>query len=97
MDKRTGKTYTSFNFLTRALPIFTEFYNKFYINKVKSVPTDLTLLTPLALAHWILQDGAKGSSGGLYICTDSFNPKDTKRLAQYLINNFQLKVTTATH
>jgi len=44
-----------------------------------------------------MQDGAKGSSGGLYICTYSFNPKDTKRLAQYLINNFQLKVTTATH
>ena len=41
-------------------PIFTEFYNKFYINKVKSVPT---YLTPLALAHWIMQDGAKGSSG----------------------------------
>lgn len=64
LDQRTGNTYTSLNFWTKSLPIFTEFYNQFYINKEKIVPIDLSLLTPLALAHWIMQDGAKGTSGG---------------------------------
>lgn len=95
-DDRTGNTYTSLRFWTKALPLFTEFYPLFYINKVKIVPNNLSLLTPLALAHWISQDGAKGSSGGLYICTDSFTPEDTKRLANKIASLFpdELKLTT---
>lgn len=64
LDKRTGKTYTSRNFWTKSLPFFTEFYNQFYINKVKIVPNDLSLLTPLSLAHLnlIMNDGGKASS-----------------------------------
>lgn len=58
------------------------------------MPTDLSLLTPLALAHWIMQDGGKSSSGGLYLCTDLFNPEDIIRLAKYLQDTYQLKVTT---
>ncbi len=57
-DKRTNVTYTTLSFTTRALPFFTEFYNQFYINNVKVVPESLVLLTPLALAHWITQDGS---------------------------------------
>lgn len=94
LDKRTGKIYVSMNFWTRALPLFTEFYSQFYVNKVKIVPFDLSLLTPLSLAHWIMQDGAKGSSGGLYICTDLFTPEDTRRLAKHLSDSLSLKVTT---
>ena len=36
-DQRTGKTYKSLNFWTRALPILSELYNIFYFNKVKVV------------------------------------------------------------
>jgi len=93
-DKRTGKIYHSLNFWTKALPIFTIFYQQFYIDKVKIVPNDLSLLTPLALAHWIMQDGGKGSSGGLYLCTDCFSSEDTIRIAQYMIDKFNLKLTT---
>ena len=93
LDKRTGKIYTTLSFKTLALPIFTEIYNIFYINNVKIVPLDLSLLTPLALAHWIMQDGGK-SSGGLILATDSFNHLDTQRLANYLANTYGLKVTT---
>lgn len=66
----------------------------FYINKIKVVPQDLSLLTPLALAHWIMQDGAKATSGGLYLCTDLFEAEDTIRLSNYLIKTFNIKVTT---
>jgi hypothetical protein len=41
-----------------------------------------------------MQDGSKGTSGGLYICTDLFSPEDTKRLALFLEQKYSLKVTT---
>ena len=90
VDERTSKTYTSLNFWTKALPIFNEFYHQFYIKKIKIIPIDLTLLTPLALAHWIMQDGAKSTSAGLYLCTDSFIAEDTIRLANYMSNKFSI-------
>lgn len=68
-----------------------EFYTQFYDGKVKIVPSDLSLLTPLALAHLIMQDGARGSGKGLYICTDAFSHDDVKRLTQYLIDRYNLK------
>lgn len=90
-DKRTGKTYTNLNFWTKTLPMLNDFYNIFYINKIKVVPNDLSLLTPIALAHWIMQDGSRGTSRGLYICTDSFTLNDIKHLVDYLKNNYKLK------
>jgi hypothetical protein len=46
IDKRTNKTYKSLNFWTKSLPELTELYNVFYIDKVKVVPKDLSLLSP---------------------------------------------------
>jgi LAGLIDADG DNA endonuclease family len=51
LDLRTNKKYTSLNFWTRSLPIFTNFYNIFYEKNIKKVPLNLDLLTPLALSH----------------------------------------------
>jgi hypothetical protein len=71
--------------------MLTEFYNIFYSNKVKIVPSDLSLLTPLALAHLIMQDGSRGTSRGLYIFTDSFTLQDVQRLSRYLINTYNIR------
>lgn len=90
LDKRTGKTYNSLNFWTKSLPILTELYNIFYFNKIKVVPNDLSLLSPIALAHWIMQDGSRGTCKGLYICTDSFTEKYVKRLVDYIKNRYKL-------
>jgi hypothetical protein len=72
-----------------------EFYLSFYKvvpqKKVKIVPLDLSLLTPLALAQWVMQDGSRGTSKGLYLCTDSFTHDDVKRLSKYLINKYDIK------
>lgn len=68
-----------------------EFYRNFYIGKVKIVPQDLSLLTPLALAHWLMQDGSRGTSKGLYLCTDSFTYADVERLTHYLMDRYNLK------
>lgn len=91
LDKRTGKTYISLNFWSKSLPDLNEFYYKFYNGKIKTVPLDLTLLTPLALAHWIMQDGSKGSSKGLYLCTDSFTFNEVQRLSIYLNTKYNIK------
>ena len=91
LDKRTGKTYTNLNFWSRALPVLNEFYFKFYNGKVKIVPLDLSLLTPLALAHWLMQDGSRGTSKGLYICTDGFSLADNQRLSQFLSKKYDIK------
>ena len=95
LDKRTGKEYKSLNFWTKTIPILTELYNKFYSNKVKLVATDLSLLTPVAIAHWIMQDGSRGSSKGLYICTDSFTKKEVQQLVDYL--NLKYKINCSVH
>ena len=90
-DKRTGKVYKTLNFWSRSLPLLTELYDLFYKDKVKKVPNDLSLLTPLALAHWLMQDGAKGTCKGLYICTDCFTFTDVQRLTSYLTETYNLR------
>ena len=48
-------------------------------------------MTPLALAHWLMQDGSRGTSKGLYICTDGFMLEDIKRLSQFLSKKYLIK------
>ena len=92
IDKRTGKTYKSLNFWTKALPMLTEFYHSLYFNKVKQLASDLSLLTPLALAHWVAQKGLwQGKS--LYLCTDGFDLLDIQRLKEYWIQKLNIKCT----
>lgn len=94
LDKRTNKIYVTYSFKTKSLPLFTEFYTMFYNDKTKIVPLDLNLLTPVALANLICQDGSFSTSKGIYLCTDSFNPLDVKRLAEYLSIKFKIICTT---
>jgi len=90
IDKRTNKAYKSLNFWTKSLPELTELYNVFYIDKVKVVPRALALLSPIALAHWIMQDGSRSTSKGLYLCTDSFSEAEVKYLAKYLKDRYKI-------
>jgi len=51
-DKRTGKVYSSIKFNTYSLPCFNEYFDLFYPNGQKIVPTNIyILLTPLGLAY----------------------------------------------
>ena len=70
---------------TKAYPCLTIWFNMFYsynsvTNKwVKIVPLDIyNLLTPEALAYWIM--GAGNNWKGLYLCTESFSNYDVNRL-----------------
>lgn len=60
---------------------------------IKRVPDCiLTYLTPLALAIWIMDDGAKVSSG-LKFCTNSFTYEDCLKLSNILFKLYGLKTS----
>jgi hypothetical protein len=93
-----GKLYFGIRFDTRAYPCFTTLFNMFYsynsiTNKwVKIVPLDIyNLLTPEALAYWIMGDGAGNKWKGLYLCTDSFSNYDVNRLINVLLIRYNIR------
>lgn len=73
-NPNTKKYYHAYHFKTISVALFTEFYTMFYLDKVKRVPLNLSLLTPVALAHFIMGDG-------------SFRPTGTQLLAPNLFLN----------
>lgn len=76
-------TYYSLNWLKKA----------WYINGIKHVPTDIaTYLTPLALAIWIMDDGARVGKS-LKLCTNSFSYADCNRLINILYELYNIKAT----
>ena len=88
---RLGNKNIEWQLLTRAMPCITELYHLFYVNPDKKViPQNIyELLTPVALAHWILGDGSAIGSG-LRLGTDSFTIKECVLLINVLIIKFNL-------
>jgi len=89
--------FYTLEFYTRALPCFTEFYNLFYIDGVKIIPKNLIyeLLSPVALANWIMGDG-KAHPFGLTLCTHSFTvpaKREVVQLINVLMVRYQIQCT----
>lgn len=85
-----NKVYFSYKFNTWTYSTFNWLYDAFYINKIKIVPNDIdTLLTPLALAIWIMDDGGVHSSG-MILSTYKFNSHHISLLQKALKKNFDL-------
>lgn len=79
----TTWTYTSFNWI----------YDLWYDNKIKHVPECIDqYMTPLALAIWIMDDGAKIGKG-IKFCTNSFSYNDSLILIKALNKNFNIKAS----
>ena len=95
LDSRTFRNYSSLTLRTRSLPLFTEYYNLFYFYGVKVIPNNIgDLLTPLGLAHWIMQDRSYHKvSKGVALCTDSFQKEEIQLLLSVLQKNFNLICT----
>lgn len=52
---RKGNKYFALEICSRTLPCFNELHNHFYADKTKKIPYEIyELLTPIALAHWIM-------------------------------------------
>lgn len=94
---RLGKRIYDLEFFTRTMPCLTELYYFFYIQGVKKIPLNIyELLTPVALAHLIMGDGASRPHG-LIICTDSYELVDVVRLMNVLIIRYELDCTLRFH
>lgn len=79
----TTWTYTSFNWI----------FELWYDNKIKHVPECIDqYMTPLALAIWIMDDGAKIGKG-IKFFTNSFSYNDCLLLIKALNNNFNIKAS----
>ena len=92
VNKRNNKVYFGLNFFTRSLPCFNEYYSLFYKDNKKIIPCfeDIYyLLTPVALAHWIMGDGQKRELG-LVLCTDSYDITEVICLINVLYIKYNL-------
>lgn len=81
----------AYRFSTRSLPIFTSFYDLFYINKKKTIPKNLEL-DSLSLAVWFMDDGCKSRSS-VYLNTQQFSVVEQNRLIRFLFNQFGIEST----
>ena len=98
VDKRTGKTYTSWSFSTTQQSCFRYYGQLFYDkNGVKKVPRSIArLLKPRSIAYWYMDDGAlkwKGPSKGVRFCTDNFQHHEIELLAKTLTEKYELKTS----
>jgi len=92
-SKRKETNTYALQIFTRSLPCFTELLSIYYPNGIKRIPADIfNLLTPIALAHWIMGDGNKNRHG-LTISTESFSLNDTVRLINVLMIRYRLDCT----
>jgi hypothetical protein len=84
---RNGNVSFNVRLTTRSLPLFYELKQLFYPMGVKLIPEGhimYYLLSPIALAHWIMSDGQSHQSG-LFLCTHSFSIPDVVRLMNVLM------------
>lgn len=96
-DVRYGTTNTSWYFNTVTLPIFYQFAKLFYVRTegtklvTKVIPSNIaSMLTPRALAYWIMDDGFYTKRGGVTLCTDSFSSEEVLLLKSAIEVNFNL-------
>jgi hypothetical protein len=76
-------TYSSFNWI----------YEGFYGEGKKSIPLWIEqYLSPIALAIWIMDDGAWIKNRGIKLCTNCFSLSDVKRLKNILEIKYKLKL-----
>nr|QWC53687.1 LAGLIDADG homing endonuclease [Rhizoctonia solani] len=86
------KIHGSMRFYTYSLPCFNEFYNLFYFEGKKFIPTNIgSLLTLLGLAYWICDDGSfYKSTKTVVLCTESFIMEEVELLISVLNDKWDL-------
>lgn len=94
-DNRTGKVYPALSFKTLSLSCFNEFYELFYHDGKKIVPSNIfDLLTPIGLCYWICDDGSFCNRFRVItLSTHSFSLAEVNLLVNVLNNKFGLKST----
>ncbi|MBI4038326.1 hypothetical protein HY387_01640 [Candidatus Daviesbacteria bacterium] len=88
--KGNGKR-EAYRFATQKLPILTPFYNLFYKNGRKVIPTNLKL-DALSLAIWFMDDGSKSYSS-IYLNTQQFSLDEQIQLINILKKQLGIEST----
>ena len=74
--------------------IYDSFYIKVKDKTIKRIPHWIEeYITPIGLAHWIMQDGSKVKGGGITIATNSFTHEECLFLNKILFKKFNIKST----
>ena len=90
-NKLGNKIFEAYCFNTYSFSSLLWLYKSFYKNKSKVIPNNIyDLITPLALAIWIQDDGT-WKEPGIRIATNSFNLQELELLVLVLNNKFNLK------
>lgn len=97
VDKRNSHVYDHWRFTTNSLPVLDKWRKLFYLGGKKIVPKNIhTLLTPLSLAIWYMDDGFRRSDcRGLYLCTSAYTQGEQYLLQDALRRRFSIQ--TALH
>lgn len=86
--RKSNGNRIAYRFTTRSLPLFTYYYEQFYVNGKKSIPYNLKL-DPLSLAVWFMDDGARSRSS-IYLNTQQFSLLEQSFLQKILLEQFGL-------
>jgi len=99
-DKRKDNSVTRYNYkltlftFTNLHWIYEGFYHKVNNVTVKKIPIWIgEYITPIGLAHWIMQDGSRQKRQGITLATYSFTEQECILLAKILSNKFNLKTS----
>ena len=94
LDPRTEKKYSHVMFNTRTSSRFSELHEIFYRDRRKLIPKNIVEIfnSPIALATWYLDDGAKRTDcNALRIHTNSYPRANQELLVEMLQFNYQIK------
>jgi ubiquinol-cytochrome c reductase cytochrome b subunit len=100
IDKRLDPSSTRYNYrlTTHSFTSLLWIYNSFYyeVNGImtKKIPDWIgEFITPIGLAHWIMQDGSRQKNQGITLATNSFSHKDCLYLSNILNEKYGLKTS----
>ncbi len=79
----------TYRFTTQSLPLFTEYYYKYYSSGKKVISSDL-VLSNLTLSVWFMDDGSK-SRNTFYLNTQQFDLESQKILMNALDRDLGIK------
>lgn len=88
-----GKETKRWRFATRSLLVFDKYYELFYVQRRKRIPSTISsfLVSPLTLAVWYMDDGyMRTDKSGAYLCTSSFTIPEHQQLQYVLEQNFDV-------
>jgi hypothetical protein len=81
----------AYRFTTKSLPVFTQFYDRFFQNRRKVIPKDLEI-TPLTLACWYMDDGSR-CDRDIYLNSQQFSHEEQQKLCSLLREQLGISAT----